>query len=91
MTQIQNLSAKLCDRLSRKKVLCTFLYQNVAETLGTFILLKPRPPNMSLKDKEILFCILRACRAAPGLLAVIMLKVIVNCQSVNLFTVFRDV
>lgn len=60
-TQMQNLSTKLCDRLSRKKkVLCTFLYKDVAETVDTIILLKPHPPNMSLKDKEILFCILRA-------------------------------
>lgn len=58
---MQNLSTKLCDRLSRKKkVLCTFLYKDVAETVDTIILLKPHPPNMSLKDKEILFCILRA-------------------------------
>lgn len=75
----------------KKKVSCTFLYQDVAEMPDTFRLLKPCPPNISLKDKEIMFCILRACRTAPGLLAVILLKVIVNCQSVSLLTVFRDV
>lgn len=89
---MQNLSTKVCDRLSRKKKkVCTFLYQDVAETPDTFILLKPRPPNIPLKDKEIKFCILRVCRTAPGLLAVILLKVIVNCQSVSLLMVFRDV
>lgn len=85
------LPSSVTDSAEKKKVLCTFLYQDVAETVDTIILLKPHPPNMSLKDKEILFCILRAWRTAPGLLAVIVLKVIVNYQSVNLLTVFRDV
>lgn len=36
----------------KKKVSCTFHYQDVAEMIDIFILLKPRPYNTALKEKR---------------------------------------